>query len=332
MVSDLAANPPAFLPAWDDEIVALTIQLEQLRTESAHNKGKYTEGQPPDATRALLEQQTELATCLQTLTDLKLAHSIAHAVDTDGPAIANLISIETQANEDRKTALQLSTDDPELESPAAPPPYEEIESTQNFQSLVHRGSGELPAADDARAMTYAQHQEAVIEAFSSRSTTCCACSEAFRPGDVFRLKCNDTFCRPCLTRVVQLAMHDKSMFPPKCHRQAIPEDIICALLSEHELEDFRNTEIEVSCIEKTYCSNNSCGRFIAPTQITADRALCTRCGASTCTNCKNAFHNSDCAEDPLLQATLALAEDEKWQRCFACRAVVILAEACNHIT
>lgn len=275
MNSDLSATPPAVPAAWDDEIVALTIQLEQLKTECAHDNGKYTEGQPPDTMRALLEQQMELASCLQTLNDLKLAHSIAHAVDTDALVIADLLSIETQANEDRRTALQLSTDDPELESPAAPPPYEEVESTQKFQSLVHTGNGALPAADEARALTYAQHQGAVIEAFSSRSTTCCACSEHFRPGDVFRLQCNDTFCRPCLTRVIQLAMHDKSIFPPKCHREAIPRAIICDLLSAHELDDFENTAIEVSCADKTYCSNNACGRFIAPAQITADRARCS---------------------------------------------------------
>lgn len=108
--------------------------------------------------------------------------------------------------------------------------------------------------------------------------------------------------------------------------------MISCLLSEEELETFEDTEVEVSSGVKTYCSNVSCGRFIPPAQITADRAHCVRCGSSTCTNCKNDFHEDDCPDDLLLHATLELAADQKWQRCFACGAIVILAQACNHIT
>lgn len=349
---------PTVLPATslDDEIAALALQLEELRSEDVFDKGKYPEGQPPDATRALLDYQAEIATCLQTFTDLKLAHSIAHAVATDGSVIANLISIEVQAEDDRKNALQVSTDDPELESPAAPPPYEEIEPTRSFmlkqkqyingplwdtssvfgdawgtQASDNEYNEEPSALKGPQALTYTNHQQAALKAFGVSDTACCACSEHFRSSDVFRLKCNDVFCRTCLMKVIKLAMQDKSVFPPRCHRQALSRDIICLLLSEQELEDYSNAEIEVSCAIKTYCSNASCGRFVPPAQIIADRAYCTRCESSTCTNCKNKFHHDDCSEDPSLQATLALAADQKWQRCFSCRAVVMLAKACNHI-
>lgn len=105
----------------DNDILAIALQLEELRSKESLDKGKYPEGQPPDATRALQEYQMELATHLQTLTDLKLAQSIAHVVDTDdpdtygpdtdGPVIANFISIKIQVKEDRKATLQISTDD-----------------------------------------------------------------------------------------------------------------------------------------------------------------------------------------------------------------------------
>lgn len=341
----------------DDNIVALSLQLEELRSEKTLDKGKYPEGQPTDATRALLEYQSELAGCLQTLTDLKLAHSIAYAVETDGPVIASLMSIEVQAEEDRKTALQISTDDPDLESPVSPPSYEEIEPAKSFmnqqmqqlnglpwdtsrvfsddcstQASVDKDDEEPLSLKSSQACTYTKRQQAALEALRSHDIACCACSEQFRPGDVFRLECNDVFCRTCLKKVIQLAMQDKSNFPPRCHRLALSRDIISSLLSQQELVDFHNTEIEVSCTVKTYCSNASCGRFIPPAQIVADRAHCTLCGSSTCTNCNNEYHDDDCPEDPLLQATLALATEQKWQRCFSCRAVVILAKACNHIT
>lgn len=341
----------------NDEIVALTLQLEELRSEDDRQKGKYREGEPPDATRALLEYQREVATCLQILTDLKLAHSIAHAIDTDGPIIANLTRIEVLAEEDRQTALQMSIDDPELKSPPAPPPYAENESTQSFKPSQHyhnqgpqwdissvfgddwsaqlgedEDNEEQPAPGDSKALAYTKHQKAALKALGSKAINCCSCDEKFRPCDILRLECDHFFCRTCLKQVIMQSMLDKSTFPPRCCRKNIPQDKIGLLLSEEEFGDFKNTEIEVSCDVKTYCSNASCGRFIPPTQITADRAHCLRCGNSTCTNCKNAFHQDDCPEDQELQATLVLAKEQKWQRCFACRAVVILDRDCNHIT
>lgn len=342
---------------FEDEIVALTLQLEELRDRDVFHKGKYPEGQPPDATRALLEYEIEIVTCLQTMTDLKLAHSIAHAVDTDGPIIETLISVESQAEEDRRVAIQKSTDDPELVSPLTPPPFAEIGPIPPFkvdyqqympgsqwdistvfdddsttQLAEDEDHGEQSAYRDSQAMTYTKRQAAALDTLGSLDSECCACSERLRPFNALRLECNDVFCRACLIRVIMVSTQDKSTFPPSCCRRAIPQATLQGLLSEQELQDFKDTEIEVSCAIKTYCSNSSCGKFIPPAQITADRAHCLRCGSLTCTHCKNATHDNDCPEDDALKATLTLAADEGWQRCFSCQAVVMLAKACNHMT
>lgn len=327
----------------DDDIFALAQQLKELRVASDRDKGKYPEGQLPDAMRAVREYQDEVSACLQRLTDLRLAHNVAHAVATDGPVIASFIDVEVQAEQDRRTALQTSVDDPELESPAAPPPPYEAHVADSFGAVLmlaqknyvrdpqwdtYDSDGE---ASSSRDSTYTERQDKGLKTFSSPAATCCACSGRFRASKVLRLDCDDVFCRGCLRKVIMNSMKDKTMFPPKCHRQALSQQIIHGLLTAEELKEFQNTELEVSCPVKTYCSNASCGRFIPPAQITADRAHCARCGTSTCTNCRNKFHEDDCPEDPLLQATLALAADHKWQRCYSCRAVVILAKACNHI-
>jgi hypothetical protein len=62
----------------------------------------------------------EIETHLAFLKDVKLAHSIANAVDTDGPVLQQISQGESQAQEDRRYAMRISSDDPELE---APPPY-----------------------------------------------------------------------------------------------------------------------------------------------------------------------------------------------------------------
>lgn len=343
MDSNINAVPTFGNPAkgLDDDIFALAQQLKELSVANDRDKGKYPEGQLPGSIRAVHEYQDEVAACLQRLTDLKLAHSIAHAVATDGPVIAHFMDVEIQAEQDRRAALQTSVDDPELESPAAPPPYEDIADSFETLMLTQKNYVKDPqwdnydsdgGASSSRDSTYTERQDKGLKTFSSPAVTCCACSERFQASNVLRLACDDVFCRECLRKLIMASMEDKTMFPPKCHRQTLSQQTIRGLLSAEELEEFQNTELEVSCPVKTYCSNTSCGRFIPPAQITADRAHCARCGTSTCTNCRNKFHEDDCPEDPLLQATLALAADQKWQRCFSCRAVVILAKACNHIT
>lgn len=366
MTSDVSVAVPSFgnpAKGLDDDIFALVLQLEELLSEDFLDKGKYPEGQLPDSIRAVKEYQVEVATCMQRLTDLKLAHSIAHAVATDGPVIASFLDVEVQAQEDRRAAFQISIEDPKLESPAAPPSVsgygDATDTTQDLmlaqKKYLYKGSqprdassvlGDdwdflsvltVSAPDDesdseaTSSSTYTKRQETGLQTFSSPGITCCACAEHFRLIDVFRLDCDDVFCRGCLRRVIMTSMEDKTMFPPKCHRQAFSQKAICRVLSAEELDDFRNTEIEVASPVKTYCSNTLCGRFIPPAHITADRADCVRCGTSTCTSCRNNYHEDDCPEDLALQATLALAADQKWQRCLSCRAIVILAKACNHI-
>lgn len=347
MSTTTLSAPRGHLPkGLDDEITALALQLEEILDFNAHDKGKYKEGQPPDATQAMLEYQNEVATYLQTLNDLKLAHSIARAVDADGLVISSFINVEVQAEEDRRTAIRVSTDDPDLEAPSEPPPYQETDPTQLF-ILKHNnhtvesqwdtgrglgGDGEPDGVDEPHESTYIKRQQAPLEAFSSPSSTCCACTENFRIGDTFRLECNHIFCRACLTKVIKVSMQDKASFPPTCCRKMIPLDMICSVLSEEEMEDFRMTEIEVSCTVKIYCSNAFCTKFIPPSQIIADRAHCTRCGSATCTHCLNTFHDNECPEDHSLQATLDFAADQKLQRCSGCRAIVMLAKGCNHIT
>lgn len=238
----------------------------------------------PDSTRAMQDFQIEVAKCLQTLADMKLAHSIAHAVATDGPVIANLIGIEVQAEQDRKVALQTSIDDPELESPADPPPkYEDVAPSTNtnvvvqyweFQDTINEGA---TSSRDSQGPTYSKCQETALKTFSSPSMICCTCYEHFRPSDAIRLKCNDIFCRQCLRGLVLTSLEDKTLFPPKCHREALSQQMIAGLLSQDELADFKDTEIEMSCSNRTYCSNSKCGKFIPPPNITADRASCARC-------------------------------------------------------
>lgn len=47
---------------------------------------------------------------------------------------------------------------------------------------------------------------------------------------------------------------------------------------------------------------------------------------------KNEYHRNDCPSDPALQATLSLATNQGWQRCYKCKAMVELDLGCYHMT
>ena len=344
MSYDLTAIQPAHPANLDDEITALALQLEEINRNNEKQKGKYPADNPPDIELAFSTFQAEVLAHIGFLSDLKLARSIAHAVDTDGQVIADITRGEAQAQQDRRLAFQISGDDPELEAPS---PYTEVDfnisaniSTKDERlhwvtSVLSDDSAiELDDQDDnvGPSMTYAERRGEALEKISLTESQCCVCCNHFRSYEIIRLQCEDLYCTDCLKGLFMRATKDQTLFPPRCCRQQIPLLLIAAELSADELDVFNSAEIEFSTKDRTYCCNVDCGRFIPPSQIRADRAECGRCGSATCAMCKNAFHRGDCAADPSLQATLALATSQGWQRCFTCGALVELNVGCFHMT
>lgn len=123
------------------------------------------------------------------------------------------------------------------------------------------------------------------------------------------------------------------LFPPRCCRVEIPIDRVSSRLSADEMEDFLDAKAAHHTHNRTYCSNQLCGKFIRQEFVmNAERAECNRCGTATCVHCGKEFHLGECGEDRELQATLNLANGQGWQRCERCKFVVDKIEGCNHIT
>jgi hypothetical protein len=104
-------QPQAWQPInLDDEIAALTFQLEEIGNSSspALQKGKHRADEPPDRLVALSNFRAELEATLTFFQDRKLAQSISQAIDTDALAIARATREERQSVQDRRIALQLS--------------------------------------------------------------------------------------------------------------------------------------------------------------------------------------------------------------------------------
>ena len=138
----------------------------------------------------------------------------------------------------------------------------------------------------------------------------------------------------CLKDVFTRATTDESLFPPRCCRQEIPFDLVGNLLCEKEIQAFNTAVVEFTTHDRTYCSNQSCGKFVLPESINNEtsRAECRLCDTATCFLCKRAFHDGDCTPDDTLELTLYLAKEEGWQQCPECKTMIELTIGCYHIT
>ncbi|KAH6620583.1 hypothetical protein C7974DRAFT_364271 [Boeremia exigua] len=330
---------------FDADITALTIQLDEIRLFIEGDKGKYAANQPPDRNIVCAAFEEELRRYEVFITDQRLAHSMGAAVHVDGEIILESTIEETQCQEDRLLALQISNDEPGYEDPPASGSIIDSSQVQNWLKTAthsqHAGSVVDFAIDDSDdgteagpSKTFAERQADVLEKLSQR-LQCVVCREKVFSNLTVSLPCGDRYCIECLKGYFIRATKDEMLFPVRCHKKPIPLNLIAAHLSVDELAAFERASIEFSTVDRTYCSNRACGEFIPPEQIQSatHRASCTFCSTSTCGLCNRSYHGGlDCPDDPELRQTRDLAGELGWQTCFSCGSIVVLRSGCNHMT
>jgi hypothetical protein len=325
----------------DDELAALTLQLEELGLVSKSGKGKHPVDHPPDFEVAFASFQADLEQHKTFLGDQKLAQSIGAAVHTDGDLIGDLTSEEIQSHEDHRFVLQLSANDPEIEAPphslvtGLPGGIEEWMSTvtgaRAAQSVVDFSDDESNAGP---SMTPAERQADTIKKLSMEFQ-CVACTDRCPRSTMVNSKCGHRYCADCAKSLFMRSTKDEDLYPPKCCKQPIPLALVAKHMNDVELATFQLASVEFATQHRVYCSNVACGMFIVPDDIdtSIQRALCSKCGTETCSACASGYHyGSDCPDDPSIRETRDLAQSLGWQTCQACNRVVQLRSGCNHIT
>jgi hypothetical protein len=322
---------------WDDEMAALALQLEEIEVQTLTDKGKYAANSPPDAQMAFFAFQQEMIEHLRFLNDVKLAHSVARAVDADWPLIDMITQGDHQVVEDRRVALDMSTIDDDLEDPPnCAPTIQAIDCRSEFTDLIERFLKEEDVDEDEEivagpSMSYADRQKVVLTKLPLSTYKCVVCMDQFRLHQITRLGCGDRYCHDCMKQLIMRAARDEIYYPARCCRQPISLGLIEGHLSEQEAKIYDAAVVEFSTENRTYCHVNSCGAFIPPSQIDGDRGVCEECSTSTCITCKSTAHIGHCPEDPDLEATLALVAAEGWQRCRRCGLLVDLLSGCFHM-
>lgn len=329
-------------PTWfDDEMVALTLQLEEIGIYSQAGKGKHAVDRPPDSDLAYASFQAELQDYRTSLNDRQLAQSIGTAVYSDGAVVTELASEEIQCYEDRLLAFQISNNDPEYQKPSVLVDQETdsriqswmctITESQYVGSVVDLSDDEIEAGP---SMSYAERQADILNKLA-KQFKCAVCHEYVYSQLTVLLPCDDRYCVDCLKDLFIRATKDETLFPVRCHKEPIPLELVSRHLSVEEFTAFERASVEYSTADRVYCSNRECGGFIPSERIELGirRAVCGHCNTSTCGLCKNMYHpGADCPDDPALSQTRELAGEMGWQTCYRCRSIVILKSGCNHMT
>jgi IBR domain, a half RING-finger domain len=168
---------------------------------------------------------------------------------------------------------------------------------------------------------------------------CIVCSEEFETTELVTLRYRHAYCHGCLKTTFIRATGNESEFPPKCCNHLIPQARLeeKRLWTYKERSAFQTAKVEYSTVNRTYCSNANCAKFIKPKVIDAtqgDFVRCRSCRRMTCKRCKNA-HDTILECPARDQATIDfgnLARQNGWRECGQCHAMVELNVGCYHIT
>lgn len=328
------------LLSFDEEIAALSIQLEEYDLFAKQDKGKYRLDQPPDFTVALRIALEELQVYKCYLEDHRLAQSICSAVHEDEAIIAALISDDLHAHEDRQLALQLSAEsDPGAGSHPAESDFSPVsEWTSRIAETIAANTSIATLQHDedqaGPSMTFAERQGNLLAKLAERFV-CSVCHERRQCAAGIQLECEHRYCIDCAKALFVRATHDETLFPPRCCKKPIDTELVKRHMTAEEREAFDSASIEFVTIDRVYCSNRQCGKFLPPSLIDSGTraAACKICGTRTCCICNNEYHKtSDCPEDLDLRKTRELALANGWQTCPGCNVLVQLRTGCNHMT
>ena len=167
---------------------------------------------------------------------------------------------------------------------------------------------------------------------------CASCFDDVPISVAISLRCQHSYCAGCFSQLVKTAMQHENFWPPKCCLHDIPKKTLEKYLSQLEYANYRLKvkEYSIPAGERWYCSSPDCGKWFCQSKYRSRDATvsCTHCSYRMCLFCRNPTHASGqrCPQDKGLDATLAAAELEGWQRCYNCHTMVELGAGCRHIT
>ncbi|GLI78253.1 hypothetical protein PoHVEF18_006562 [Penicillium ochrochloron] len=332
-------------------------QFDELADEG---KGKQPSRGPSDIQVALESLNRQIRVQEQLEADLAFAKSLEKTLQEDEDILARFQREEAMARADRQLALSIAgmggaavpTVPAPPTAPRIPPTTPAIArrnggaSQAKAQPTSPETSGETkpkrPAQDPVAAESSNAAQKRRLSSACAESSqmaerrqksaaprsTCVACNDSAESTNMVQAPCSHYYCKPCLVKLVELALAGDTPFPPRCCSNTIPLSVLRIHIGADLTLRHEEKTIEREDPHRTFCSNHACGSYILPAWKKGNTATCRTCGRQSCTLCGAECHEGACqAEDDRM---LKFAAGKRWQRC-KCGYVVELNTGCNHI-
>ncbi|MCJ1249152.1 hypothetical protein MMC30_006375 [Trapelia coarctata] len=325
--------------------------LQDIAEVEARRKSSEVEGQQPDDVVPFDLLKDELQRLGTTISDRRIAASVALAVFQDEAIISRMQREEAVAARDHQLARRLGNlsgtrpDGCNVQNQHVGPVDILAENLKNLNVLnqdvyfydevdvrsMASGSGSGSASGSASTISTKDQDAKALDTIPKQ--LCVICDEEKHLYDVLQAPCSHIYCRDCFSSLVEASTRDESLYPPRCCLQNIPLSLATGFLEQTLLELFKKKGVEYTTVDRTYCINAACSEFISPEYIRFGVATCPLCHERTCSMCKNMPHiDTECPEDADEQSVDALAKAEKWARCPSCKRRIELEIGCNHMT
>jgi len=281
-----------------------------------------------DEALALQASQQELEMLIQQMTDLELARSMRNAEGSDYLAALTVAASDVRVARDHISLYQES--DMRVRTPADLSPL-----LVRLESIAASVSSKLPVrappSDDAstRLKGFLQETETRYE-----KVECVSCEEQQPLHDVFITQCEHAYCKVCIVELVEHTVRDEELYPMRCCKSNLPLERLQKWISPELLKLFREKCIEYESIDRVYCADPGCSKFITGDNVdkATKVATCLTCSKTTCTLCNKASHgDQECPEDSSVTLLFETAKANEWKRCYSCHAMIGISTGCNHM-
>ncbi|KAL7920042.1 hypothetical protein ACQKWADRAFT_169180 [Trichoderma austrokoningii] len=165
---------------------------------------------------------------------------------------------------------------------------------------------------------------------------CTTCQDSFgeKSSALHKLKCGHIHCSDCVKTMINKAVEDESLMPPRCCSSPLTPLLIRGILNQEEQDTFLLAVIKLNtpAEEQMFCPNPSCGYFIPPLDDYHDSHpfdfACFKCDGRMCSLCLGMGH--DQGQNCYLDWELTLLKQKRhrqndkeiWRRCYQCRKLV----------
>ena len=304
------------------------------RTELSAQNSRFCD-MDPTIEKAHLSGDRELRDLATEIQDLDLAHQL-HRQEL-------LWNLAAATEKVRRPLLDFSP----IITIVDAAPDEESQIQTVMTRLAKRGNYDSLTVELAIATVGPHDTDAIVDFLNSLHTKeiehtitacgknlfqCGACEERLPARDVILVSCGHCYCGPCINTMFSAATSDESCYPPRCcNNTSIPVEHVKKFLDPEFEAKFREKAVEFETVNRTYCSNPECSRFVPPAEIDGRTATCSLCWQETCISCKAPAHRSDCPADLESNAFIEYAKYMRWQRCNNCLSVVERDSGCSHM-